>query len=157
MNAQSGQRVRERRRGGGRCDDAPKGRGRRLKGAGRADGGKLTAARTVVALGAFAAQDLRDRDGVARPLLRRAAVRMIGSRREAVRRLGAAYLRGDPPAPEELPLGSERPPDVVSPPEPRRLPPARSVLESDAEAGESDVDRARPKDDGSHPDDDAPV
>ena len=157
MNSSAGRQHRHRGWKTRADDAAPAGRGRRLKGAGRADGGKLTAARTVVALGAFAAQDLRDRDGVARPLLRRAAVRMIGSRREAVRRLGAAYLRGDPPAPEELPLGSERPPDVVSPPEPRRLPPARSVLESDAEAGESDVDRARPKDDGSHPDDDAPV
>jgi hypothetical protein len=62
--------------------------------------------RAVIAAGTFVAQDVRDRDGVTRPMLRRAAMRMAVSRQPALRRLGAAYLRSDPPAPEELPAGA---------------------------------------------------
>jgi hypothetical protein len=49
---------------------------------------------------------MRDRDGLTRPMLRRAAIRMAVSRQPALRRLGTAYLRSDPPAPEELPAGA---------------------------------------------------
>ncbi|MFA4964844.1 MAG: hypothetical protein WC709_04305 [Thermoleophilia bacterium] len=56
-----------------------------------------------MAVGAYVAQDLRDPEGVTRPLLRRTALRMVASGREPVRRLGAAYLRADPPALRELP------------------------------------------------------
>lgn len=65
--------------------------------------GGSTTTRALVAVGAFVAQDLRDPEGVARPLLRRTALRMAASGRDPVRRLGAAYLRADPPAPKVLP------------------------------------------------------
>jgi hypothetical protein len=58
--------------------------------------------RTFLALAAATAQDLTDRDGVARPLLRRGALRLTGSTRAPAQRLGASYLRIDPPTPEEL-------------------------------------------------------
>jgi hypothetical protein len=60
----------------------------------------------VIAAGAYVAQDMRDRDGLTRPMLRRAALRMASSRQPALRRLGTAYLRSDPPGPEELPAGA---------------------------------------------------
>jgi hypothetical protein len=59
--------------------------------------------RAVIAAGTYVAQDVRDRDGLTRPMLRRAALRMAVSRQLALRRLGTAYLRTDPPAPDELP------------------------------------------------------
>jgi hypothetical protein len=59
--------------------------------------------RALVAAGAYVAQDVRDRDGLTRPMLRRAAICMAVSRQPALRRIGSAYLRSDPPAPEELP------------------------------------------------------
>jgi hypothetical protein len=53
---------------------------------------------TMIALGTLLAQDLRDEDGVARPVLRWAALRLaLGPRRSACR-LGDAYLRVDPAA-----------------------------------------------------------
>jgi hypothetical protein len=72
---------------------------------GGGEGGRLggpTATRTFLALASTAAQDLCDRDGVARPLLRRGALRLTTSMRSPVRRLGAEYLRVDPPTPEEV-------------------------------------------------------
>jgi hypothetical protein len=66
-----------------------------------------TAARALVAVGAYVAQDLRDRDGVTRPLLRRAALRLVTSRHAVMHRLGDAYLHGDPPTPEELAAGRQ--------------------------------------------------
>lgn len=75
------------RRGGPTCSGADSGR---------------TAGRAVVALGACLAQDLRDPHGLARPLLRGAAARMVVSRRLAFRRLGAVYLHRDPPSAAEL-------------------------------------------------------
>jgi hypothetical protein len=72
--------------------------------------------RTVIAAGMYVAQDVRDRDGLTRPMLRRAALRMAVSRQPALRRLGTAYLRTDPPAPEELPeLTGVLPPAGVKP------------------------------------------
>jgi hypothetical protein len=51
---------------------------------------------TIIALGTLLAQDLRDEDGLARPVLRWAALRLALSPRRSVRRLGDAYLRVDP-------------------------------------------------------------
>ena len=104
---------RYRRRGSGACDGNGAGLGRR-RGAGRGARSSSedtslatrTAMRAVIAAGAYVAQDVRDRDGLTRPMLRRAALRMAVSRQEAMRRLGTAYLRADPPVPEELPAGA---------------------------------------------------
>lgn len=102
---------RNRRRGSALCDTPGAGRASR-PGRGRAvapsDETTLaarTAMRAVIAAGAYVAQDVRDREGLTRPMLRRAAIRMAVSRQAALRRLGAAYLRADPPAPGELPVG----------------------------------------------------
>jgi hypothetical protein len=57
----------------------------------------------LIAVGTYVAQDLRDAEGLTRPMLRRAAIRLALSRRQPARRLGYAYLRLDPPAPEALP------------------------------------------------------
>ncbi len=101
---------RNRLRGSAACDGRGTGRGRRLgggRGTGKSNDDSTLAARTamraVIAAGTYVAQDVRDRDGLTRPMLRRAALRMAVSRQLALRRLGTAYLRTDPPAPEELP------------------------------------------------------
>ena len=96
--------MRRQRRGGPACDGAGPGRGRRKDDA-RGSQGSLsgrTATRALVAVGAYVAQDLRDAEGLTRPMLRRAALRLALSRREPARRLGSAYLRLDPPAPGEV-------------------------------------------------------
>jgi len=54
--------------------------------------------RTLVAVGTCLVQDLRDADGLVRPLLRRAALSLALSRGYQARRLGNTYLRLDPPA-----------------------------------------------------------
>lgn len=46
---------------------------------------------------AYLADDLRDPEGVARPVLRRAARSLAASRLAALRRAGTTYLRLDPP------------------------------------------------------------
>jgi len=46
---------------------------------------------------------MRDAEGLTRPMLRRAALRLALSRSEPARRLGSAYLRLDPPSPDEVP------------------------------------------------------
>lgn len=136
MDVNARPRHRRQRRGAPARDGTGQGRGRRQDGARGGDSslGARTATRAVVALGAYLAQDLRDPDGVARPVLRRAALRMISSRRESVRRLGTAYLRGDPPTPEELESG--RPAA-----EPRLLPPI-----TPAEEPTASVSREAPSD-----------
>lgn len=110
----NGRRPRQyRRRGSRACDGPGFGRGRR-PGAGRegrADDPSTslttrTAVRALVAAGAYVAHDVRDPDGLTRPMLRRAAIRMAVSRQPALRRIGSAYLRGDPPTPGELPARS---------------------------------------------------
>ncbi len=109
-----------------RADRAPLlGRGRGAEASDPTGLAARTAMRAVVAAGAYVAQDMRDREGLTRPMLRRAAIRMAVSRQTALRRLGAAYLRADPPAPEELPEG-------VTPPG-RPLPPgdAEQVIDVD--------------------------
>lgn len=106
---------RHRRRSSGSCDGNGAGSGR-LRGVGRSAGSSKddaslatrTAMRAVIAAGTYVAQDVRDRDGLTRPMLRRAALRMLLSRQAAMRRLGGAYLHADPPAREELPAGLSR-------------------------------------------------
>jgi hypothetical protein len=72
--------------------------------------------RAAIAAGTYVAQDLRDRDGLTRPMLRRVAIRMAVSRQPALRRLGASYLRTDPPTPEELPVLRPRQELTAGPP-----------------------------------------
>jgi hypothetical protein len=95
------QRARQRRQGAARPSGScgqPSG----SHGGHRGSVAERTARRTFLALGTYAAQELRDPDGMARPLLRRAAVRLTLSTKQPARRLGRAYLRLDPPTPEEL-------------------------------------------------------
>lgn len=126
-------RRRQRRAGGG-CDGPGPGRGTgqgRGQGGGRLSGGARdgrgglggrTATRALVAVGAYVAQDLRDAEGVTRPLLRRAALRLAVSRSQPARRLGGAYLRLDPPAPDELPARQDVIDVTPSSPATRALP-----------------------------------
>ena len=60
--------------------------------------GTGSATRTLVAVGTCLVHDLRDADGLVRPLLRRAALSLAVSRGYQARRLGNTYLRLDPPA-----------------------------------------------------------
>jgi hypothetical protein len=98
-------------RGGRPRDGSGPGCGQRSSSGRAAGGGKgqsslggRTTTRALVAVGAYVVQDLRDAEGLTRPLLRRAALRLAMSPSEPVRRVGGAYLRLDPPAPEELPV-----------------------------------------------------
>jgi hypothetical protein len=84
------------RRRRGTCDDVRRGTGTGRSGADARSTGPVVT-RTFLALAAATAQDLTDRDGVARPLLRRGALRLTGSTRAPAQRLGASYLRIDPP------------------------------------------------------------
>ncbi len=104
MNADGRPRQRRQRRAGPQCDGSGAGRGRdrpNSRGSENSLGGR-TATRALIAVGTYVAQDLRDAGGLTRPMLRRAAIRLALSRREPARRLGNAYLRLDPPAPESL-------------------------------------------------------
>lgn len=75
-----------------------------MRGAGSKDNSTWrTTRQALVAVGVYAAQDLRNPDGVTRPLLRRGALRLAASVHDPLRRLGHAYLRLDPPT--ELELG----------------------------------------------------
>lgn len=109
MNADGRPRQRRQRGAGPRCDGSGGGRGRGGQSGRGSDSslGGRTATRALIAVGAYVAQDLRDAEGLTRPMLRRAAVRLALSRREPARRLGNAYLRLDPPAPGALPAGLE--------------------------------------------------
>jgi len=100
-----------RQRGMGRCEGTGPNR-RRYDAVGRGQSSVgHTATRTLLALGTYAAQDLRDPDGVARPLLRRAALRLTACPSRQLRRIGGAYLRSDPLSPDEL--AAATPPPVV--------------------------------------------
>ena len=104
-------RLRQRRqRDGGRgCDGSGARRvrsGQTTRGGESSLGGR-TATRALIAVGTYMAQDLRDAEGLTRPMLRRAAIRLASSRMEPARRMGHAYLRLDPPAPEALPAAVE--------------------------------------------------
>lgn len=139
---------RRRRRGSAACDGRGAGLGRGL---GRRRGvtstkddtslATRTAMRAVIAAGTYVAQDVRDREGLTRPMLRRAALRMAVSRQAALRRLGVAYLRADPPATEELPAGAPLrvlTPSEVTPEQVIDVDPA-TVVEVDAADGRQGV------------------
>lgn len=106
MDREGSPRQRRQRRGGLQCDGRGPGRGRgggQGAGNGESSLGGRTTTRALIAAGTSVAQDLRDAEGLMRPMLRRAALRLASSRREPARRLGNAYLRLDPPAPDEDP------------------------------------------------------
>ena len=126
MNADTRPHYGRQRRSGSARDGRGLGRGRRRDGSTRVDSslGARTAKRALLAAGAYVAQDLRDRDGVTQPLLRRAALRMVVSRQAAIRRVGSAYLRSDPPAPQELPEARAAEPLQLPPGKPGETPPA---------------------------------
>jgi hypothetical protein len=89
------------------CDGPGSGRGRHpvvgaRSGSADASLAARTTARALLVAGAYVAQDVRDPDGLVRPMLRRAAQRLAVSRRPTLRRLGCSYLRGDPPTPKEV-------------------------------------------------------
>jgi hypothetical protein len=108
MNADGRQGQRRQRRAGRRCDGSGgRGRGGQSGRGSESNLGGRTATRALIAVGTYVAQDLRDAEGLTRPMLRRAALQLALSRREPARRLGNAYLRMDPPAPESLPAGIE--------------------------------------------------
>ena len=105
MNADARPGYRRQRRGQAACDGTGPGRGRR-GGSTRSSESSLsgrTTTRALVAVGAYVVQDVRDAEGLTRPLMRRSALRLALSRREPVPRLGGTYLRLDPPEPSELP------------------------------------------------------
>ena len=105
MNGDGIPRQRRQRRGGPACDGGGSGAGRGGRQSARGGESSLggrTATRALIAVGAYVAQDLRDAEGLTRPMLRRAAIRLALSRRAPARRLGIAYLRLDPPAPDAI-------------------------------------------------------
>jgi hypothetical protein len=124
MNASQGPRRRREHRGGAARGGA--GGGRRPQSSGNGGGQKgsstfvrRTTVRSLTALGAYVAQDLRDPDGLTRPMIRRAALRLQRSHQEPLRRLGGAYLRRDPLTPRELAAGGSaepREPGSAAPP-----------------------------------------
>jgi len=127
MNGNSGPRIRRQRRAGLACDGTGWGRARRHSdnlGSMEGSWSGRVAARALVAVGAYVAEDLRDRDGMTRPLLRRTALRLSASRYTAVHRLGEAYLGRDPATPDELAAGPEAAPRLL-------LPPGQSRSQSD--------------------------
>lgn len=109
MNAEATPRYRRRRRGEGACDGAGQGRGWGRGARGQGSLGSRTATRALVAAATYVVQDLRDPDGLTRPMLRRAALRLAASPRKAIRQIGTAYPRSDPPQPDELVVGPEPP------------------------------------------------
>ena len=131
MNGDERPRNRRQRRGGPACDGTGPGRGRRKDGArGRESSlGGRTTTRALIAVGAYVAQDLRDAEGLTRPLLRRAALRLALSRSEPARRIGSAYLRLDPPDPSELPRTANVIETTGSSSAPRALPPGPGPAE----------------------------
>ena len=60
-------------------------------------GSRTVTTSAALALASGVVHDLRDPDGIVRPLLRSAAVRLAGSRRWGIDRVGREYLRLDPP------------------------------------------------------------
>ena len=125
MNGDGRPRNRRQRRGGPACDGTGPGRGRNRQSArGRESSlSGRTATRVLIAAGAYVAQDLRDAEGLTRPLLRRAALHLALSRSEPVRRLGSAYLRLDPPDPSGLTKNVDAIEATGSSSPPRALPP----------------------------------
>ncbi len=97
-------RRRRQRGGGAGCSSGP---GRPVRRQGSSGGRERwlngsPGTRTFLGLATNAAQDLHDRDGLARPFLRLSALRLAASSLPAAQRLGTQYLRIDPPTPEEM-------------------------------------------------------
>jgi len=114
MNADSRPHYRRQQRGGAACGGMRLGRGSQaddLISGGAWSGRAVT--RALVAVGGYAAEDLRDREGMTRPLLRRTALRLTASRHTALRRLGEAYLGRDPATPVELAAGRDVAPQLL--------------------------------------------
>ena len=108
MNGDSGPRIRRQRRVGLVCDGTGLGRGRHEHlGIGEGAWSGRATTQALLAVGAYVAEDFRDRDGMTRPLLRRTALRLTASRRTVLHRLGKAYLGRDPATPGELAAGPE--------------------------------------------------
>ena len=131
MNGDGRPRNRRQQRGGPACDGTGPRRGRRKdnsRGSESSLGGR-TSTRALIAVGAYVAQDLRDAEGLTRPILRRAALRLALSRSAPARRLGDAYLRLDPPEPSELPRKADVIEMTGSSSSPRALPPAPGSVE----------------------------
>ncbi len=124
MHADGRPGYRRQRRGGPPCKGTGRGRSGRWGNARSSEGGLggRTATRTLVAAGAYVVQDIRDAEGLTRPLLRRTALRLALSRREPARRLGGAYLRLDPPTPSEVPAQRRTIEVGATQPAPRALP-----------------------------------
>ena len=72
-------------------------------------------------------------------MLRRAALRMAVSRQPALRRLGTAYLRTDPPAPEELPAHAVAALPAAERPLPLPASPERPVIDVKPASGRGAV------------------
>ena len=98
-----GQYQRQRRRDGSGPNCG--GRGARRCGGSRQEqaGAPRAATSTLIAAGTYLIHDVRDADGLVRPLLRRAALSLVTCPYYSARRLAGAYLRLDPPPPAPLP------------------------------------------------------
>ncbi len=96
--------------------------------------------RALIAAGVYVTDDLRDPDGMARPLLRRAALRLVGRPRLPVRRLVRSYLRLDPPSPGECGT-AERIIDIGTP-APSGLPAPAEGTTASTDLSSAEVDGA---------------
>ena len=123
MSGDARPQYRRQRRTGPR-DGSGRGSGAGKTGGGGSSLGGRTTTRALIAVGAYVAQDLRDPYGVTRPLLRRTALRLAASRQATFQRLGDAYLRSDPPTPEEV-TGRQSAQLLLPPGEPGQAPGAR--------------------------------
>jgi hypothetical protein len=99
------------------------------------------AAATIV----YLVDDLRSADGLARQTLRRAAGALAASRRAALRRVGDAYLRLDPSAPE---VARPQSPTVAGPElsEPPAPATPRALLEAPSAGGSEALEPSTHKD-----------
>jgi hypothetical protein len=112
LTSDGGRRQRRRGRGAGR--------------AGRSLAGRSLAGSAATAVTAALVSDLRNAEGVLRPVLRAAAFRLVAAGNPLLGRVGRAYLRLDPPkvqviepgaaGQEHLPLAL---PESTGPVEPR--------------------------------------
>ena len=92
------------RRGAGGCDRGGLGRSAPAAPASLERGslGGRATMRVLAVAGTYLGRDLRDPNGLARPLLRRAALRLAVQRSAALRRLGEVYMRVDATAAGQL-------------------------------------------------------
>lgn len=98
-------KVRRRMRGCDGSGGGGGGGGARGGGGGRGSwatgrGSRTVTTSTVIAVATGVARDVRDPDGLLRPVLRSLAARLAASRRPGIGRVGEQYLRLDPPLPD---------------------------------------------------------